>query len=236
MATRALRREVPCEIAWVTSQEDVEIVQVALLAHNILIILSDKGVIYFLDQTPAAIPRKQSLSSIQGSLPSPREPPLPSPRVRIGHSSAFDGVLDGPWTAKRRASEGVPKPPTAQNPLVKAGIKEEEEEPRSDPQANPGQSGLSASPPPDPALTQGPNNPTGNAGNAAATGNIGRNDSVQNGGSHNSHSNGQPTPDPITSGPPPGLMDLTSVEWSYLDPQGQVQGEYTPKSIDYFTC
>ena len=28
----------------------------------------------------------------------------------------------------------------------------------------------------------------------------------------------------VTAGPPPGIIDLSTVEWSYLDPQGQVQG------------
>jgi PERQ amino acid-rich with GYF domain-containing protein len=38
------------------------------------------------------------------------------------------------------------------------------------------------------------------------------------------------TTNPFPSGPPPGLTDPASVEWSYLDPQGQVQGEYTSRS------
>lgn len=36
-------------------------------------------------------------------------------------------------------------------------------------------------------------------------------------------------PNPLPSGPPPGLTDPASIEWSYLDPQGQVQGEYTSR-------
>lgn len=35
------------------------------------------------------------------------------------------------------------------------------------------------------------------------------------------------TTNTLPSGPPPGLTDPASIEWSYLDPQGQVQGEYT---------
>lgn len=185
----------------------------------------------YTDQLPLTLPRKQSLSSLQGSLPSPREAPLPSPRVRIGHSSAFDGVLDGSWTAKRRASEGIPKPATSQNPLAEAGIKEEEEEYRLGPQLAREQNGFSASPPPDPAF-RGPNNPTGDSSGVSAAENMRRNDSVQNGASVLT---GQPTPDPITSGPPPGLVDLASVEWSYLDPQGQIQGRCTMMCEVYFT-
>lgn len=39
-----------------------------------------------------------------------------------------------------------------------------------------------------------------------------------------------PTINPLPSGPPPGLTDPASIEWSYLDPQGQVQGEYSLRS------
>ncbi|KIY45231.1 hypothetical protein FISHEDRAFT_8818, partial [Fistulina hepatica ATCC 64428] len=30
--------------------------------------------------------------------------------------------------------------------------------------------------------------------------------------------------------PPPGLVDLSTIEWSYLDPQGQIQGPF-PASV-----
>lgn len=43
----------------------------------------------------------------------------------------------------------------------------------------------------------------------------------------NSNSRVLSTINPPPSGPPPGLTDPTSIEWSYLDPQGQVQGEHT---------
>ncbi len=89
----------------------------------------------------------------------------------------------------------------------------------------------SSAPPPDPAF-RGPNNPTGDSSGVSAAENIRRNDSVQNGASVLT---GQPTPDPITSGPPPGLVDLASVEWSYLDPQGKMQGRCTMMYEVYFT-
>lgn len=38
-----------------------------------------------------------------------------------------------------------------------------------------------------------------------------------------------PTINTLPSGPP-GLTDPASIEWSYLDPQGQVQGEQTSRS------
>lgn len=176
----------------------------------------------FTDQAPLTIPRKQSLSSMQGPLLSPREAPLPSPRVRVGHSSAFDGVLDGAWSAKRRASESQSKPPTSQNLPNEAGIKEEDEELRLEPHSALGQNSLSASPPPDPSVIQGPNNPTDNVNNVTAPGHIGRSDSVQNGGLN---SIGHVPQSHVTSGPPPGFVDLAGVDWSYLDPQGEVQGQ-----------
>ncbi len=52
------------------------------------------------------------------------------------------------------------------------------------------------------------------------------------------HSNGQPGGSSISGQgdsadgagrPPPGLADLSNVEWSYLDPQGQLQGGYSLK-------
>jgi PERQ amino acid-rich with GYF domain-containing protein len=40
--------------------------------------------------------------------------------------------------------------------------------------------------------------------------------------------NGSTVPEPLdnhaSNGPPPGIPDLASVEWSYKDPSGQVQG------------
>ena len=50
-----------------------------------------------------------------------------------------------------------------------------------------------------------------------------------NGNGANANSTGPHTPaDGAPAGPPPGIVDLSTVEWSYLDPQGQVQGGYLP--------
>lgn len=38
-----------------------------------------------------------------------------------------------------------------------------------------------------------------------------------------------PTMNPLPFVPPPGLTDPASIEWSYLDPQGQVQGGYAAR-------
>lgn len=32
----------------------------------------------------------------------------------------------------------------------------------------------------------------------------------------------------VSNGPPPGILDLAAVQWSYLDPQGQLQGPSRP--------
>ena len=42
---------------------------------------------------------------------------------------------------------------------------------------------------------------------------------------------GQPGQDTAANNPPPGLGNLADIEWSYLDPQGQIQGEYSLVSL-----
>ena len=154
-----------------------------------------------LDQPPLTLPRKPSLSSMQGPLASPRDAPLPSPRVRVG--SGFDGVLDGSWTAKRRAAEGLAKSGnrTDSKDVQDKGIKEEEEEtqPTVDPGANP---------------------PKENSNGAQQS-----NGSMQLNEEDTLTSQGVPSQDSAPS-VPPGIAnpDPASIEWSYLDPQGQIQG------------
>ncbi|CAL1696731.1 unnamed protein product [Somion occarium] len=164
------------------------------------------------DQLPLPLPRKQSLSSMQGPLASPREASLPSPRVRVG--PAFDGVLNESWTSKRRVPEGLAKSGSrgdlkeAQREGVEQGIKEEEEEPpiNSETESHPPEQQLNNS-----------STPVNDSGN----------------GSAHTVNPTQPTTflptvpaSNVPSGPPPGIVDLASVEWSYLDPQGQIQGPF----------
>ncbi|KAI0961032.1 hypothetical protein AcV7_000246 [Taiwanofungus camphoratus] len=188
------------------------------------------------------LPRKLSLSSMQGPLGSPRETALPSPRTRIGHAPGFDGVLSESWSSRRRGTENGPKgvgTPSlrnnkdgSQNDRKGLDIKEENEddlhssgqpsssheklssEVTTDSQSDPPLDGIPNDPPQ--KVAKDSNDPSGSTANSA----VGSQDNA------NSlpvvGSNG----DSMVSGPPPGLTDPASIEWSYLDPQGQVQGPF----------
>ncbi|KAI1786298.1 hypothetical protein LXA43DRAFT_1034392 [Ganoderma leucocontextum] len=145
------------------------------------------------DQAPLSLPRKLSLSNMQGGLASPREGGLPSPRVRPG----FDGVLSDTWSARRRASENVPKgggkgDKETDGDLKDPDIKEEEED------------AIRASEQPN-VTSNGVEQVNGQIGNMSI-----------------SAQDGQPAPNQA----PPGLADLSTIDWSYLDPQGQIQGPF----------
>src|ERR1700683_1678042 len=84
------------------------------------------------------VPRRQSLSSSQGPLASPRDAALPSPRTRMGFGPGFDGVLSGgdSWIARRKAAEALAKStgaprgePAGETDAKAVEIKEEDEEP-----------------------------------------------------------------------------------------------------------
>jgi len=156
----------------------------------------------------------------QAPLLSPRDTALPSPRGRVG----FDGILNGgdSWTARRRASEGLVKGAGAsrdgggedgRNP----DIKEEDEENNG----GGGEVKTSAQTQSDPVeaaktngtILQHPENiETGIAQLSVEP-------------TSQQSMSSSPASNPATLGPPPGITDLASVEWSYLDPQGQVQGK-----------
>lgn len=172
-----------------------------------------------------SIPRKQSLSSLQSpSAASPRDVGLPSPRTRVGYTPNFDGVFSGgdSWMARRRASEASSKPIrdgggdyTGDD---RAPIQEEiEEEDGRDKRDTQSHSQL--------ALSSGPNRlHTSNQAGEPETkitdtsGLSNRNLSTTSALSDASEGR------VASTGPPPGLVDLTSIEWSYKDPSGQVQG------------
>jgi PERQ amino acid-rich with GYF domain-containing protein len=161
------------------------------------------------DQLTAAPPRKLSLSSTQAPL-SPRDAALPSPRTRFGHTPTFDGVLNGgeSWVARRRASEAkAVARDTDHHEGRGSEIREEDED------ANP-DSGSNAIPQEIPQATASPSHDPP-ASTQPKTGD--GSPHVQNG----SDSVGSAVP----NGPPPGIRDLASVQWSYLDPQGQLQGQ-----------
>ncbi|KAK7694174.1 hypothetical protein QCA50_001354 [Cerrena zonata] len=156
------------------------------------------------DQPPLTLPRKPSFSSMSGPLASPRDAPLPSPRVRVG--SGFDGVLDGSWTSKRRAAEGLAKSSSRTDLKDDQGIKEEEEE-----ATHLGDPGNSATPENGTLEQQNGSSLLNDEGNLGST--------------------SQSVPPQESSIPPtvpPGIAnpDPASVEWSYLDPQGQIQGPF----------
>ncbi|KAF9458750.1 hypothetical protein BDZ94DRAFT_1269950 [Collybia nuda] len=170
------------------------------------------------DQPTLTIPRKQSLSSLQPPLMSPRDIALPSPRTRVGYTPNFDGVLNNgeSWVARRRASEaslkssaGASRDPGDQVIDSKAPeIQEEEEE-----------SSLTS--------RKGNRDESGSlsGGSAFKSDGAAFQDNL-NIGADMSHSYNQPVYEQMSNGPPPGIPDLASIEWSYKDPQGQIQGPF----------
>lgn len=178
------------------------------------------------DQAPTITPRKLSLSTGQ-PLMSPREPALPSPRLRT--TPGFDGVLNGgdSWLARRRASEGVLKStgPTGgeyRQDNASSEIREEDEGDGNVAQRrNQDRNDFTPSPQPN-SSTSNSNSPKPVAQEPSDL-NKGRAlvHLEANGGLDGSSSPSN------ARGPPPGILDLASVEWSYLDPQGQIQGRYS---------
>ncbi|KIO02316.1 hypothetical protein M404DRAFT_148067 [Pisolithus tinctorius Marx 270] len=185
----------------------------------------------------ALMPRKLSLSNTQGSsLASPREA-LSSPRNRMGtFGSGFDGVLNNgdSWSRRRPSASLVGTAGTPARPEGKdvesrhSHIKEEEvhvpldvdedDSPGTDQQLP------SASPDRSRAVSADDSQPSTSIGSSVVQGiadmNLGEPNNLDM-----SLQITTATSAPVT-GPPPGLPDSASVEWSYLDPQGQVQGPF----------
>ncbi|KAJ7480189.1 hypothetical protein B0H11DRAFT_2280849 [Mycena galericulata] len=168
------------------------------------------------DQLSSSVPRKLSLSNTQTPL-SPRDAALPSPRTRLGHTPTFDGVLNGgeSWVARRRASEAKSVGNAARDPDHHEGrgpeLREEDEDANLEPGGGPAPREIppaTESPIQDPPLPAQPN-----AGDGASYSPL-----VQNGA--------DPVGSTVPNGPPPGIRDLAAVQWSYLDPQGQLQGPF----------
>jgi PERQ amino acid-rich with GYF domain-containing protein len=164
-------------------------------------------------------------SSGQSSLPF-RETGLPSPRNRVGFGPSFDGVLNGAesWTARRRATEGLPKLEAALSPQGtreegerldgKAEIKEEDEQHERPGAARDDSSAV-------PPSHQNHSSDIPAVGVQAAE----RNPGVSSVTSRAAPETSNHLNMDLTWRPSPGVPDLASVEWSYLDPQGQVQGQ-----------
>lgn len=191
----------------------------------------------FVDSSPLPIPRKLSLSSVQGPLTSPRDSNFPSPRNRIGTTSGFDGVLNGgeSWVARRRASEGLSKTGGAATSRDEPGgeprdtkgleITEEEEENNiHSPNTQDRPSPHEPSPQPDSLISGG----TSNVSQPSPAQGMETNIATLSISNSNNTGSVDLAASAAAIGPPPGLSDLASVEWSYLDPQGQVQGKNLP--------
>ncbi|EIW86395.1 hypothetical protein CONPUDRAFT_148488 [Coniophora puteana RWD-64-598 SS2] len=175
------------------------------------------------DQPPLTIPRKLSMSNTQGTAASPRDAALPSPRTRMGgFGSGIDGVLSNSdsWVARRRASESTkPGSNTSRDAtdgeLKGPDIKEEEE----------GQPSMDA--PQGDVVTR----------DVPSTGAHSLDENhIANGVASIALSGASPVPQIAPPNPhfdspvPPGLPgnpDPSTIEWSYVDPSGTVQGPFS---------
>lgn len=180
-----------------------------------------------------ALLRKPSLSALQTPTLSPRE----APRSRVGYTPSFDGVLNNgdSWVARRRTSEASMKLGTGpsretndvQLGIMGSGIREEkEEEPRKSIQLPPpsDDSNIFVSSSPRVHSEEARMFATANANVATL-----QTSSQMNSFSVNGTNNSDPFPvDRADIGPPPGLVDLAAIEWSYKDPTGQIQGAHIP--------
>ncbi|TFK57684.1 hypothetical protein OE88DRAFT_1651547 [Heliocybe sulcata] len=178
------------------------------------------------------------MSGIHGALNSPRDGGMPSPRTRVGFAPGFDGVLNGGegWNLRRRPSEG---PLRTANSSIDHGsadspsdsqhqIKEEEESTEANGQTSTGARNFMAN-----ASGGGPSVSAGNASQNPSDTTTGLDNGIAGlsiGSSTDPNNSGGlsavPPSNPAPGAPPPGLTDLASIEWSYLDPQGQVQGPF----------
>ena len=163
------------------------------------------------------LPRKQSIPNLQNpGISSSRDSGLPSPRNRVGITPNFD--CGDAWTAHRRGPDksAVAMSREASSDL-QSDIQEEQE----------GQDGFNGA---ETVLDRGPGGHSMYQAEYRAGQNSGsahtdlHNVNLQ--ASHSKNAVDYSISDRVPSGlPPPGLQDLGSVEWSYKDPTGQVQGE-----------
>jgi PERQ amino acid-rich with GYF domain-containing protein len=175
------------------------------------------------DQPQQTVPRKLSLSGSMSSSSSP----LPNPRVRVGFGSNFDGVLNGgdSWVARRKASEGLLKTGVTQ---VSRGEGDHQQD-NQDGEVKDGEAGRLCTERQESVVQQSqgaistdrlPDSRDIDASLAEVSTKT-QSLAVEPASSHSVEDSPASIP-PI--GPPPGIQDLASVEWSYLDPQGHVQG------------
>jgi PERQ amino acid-rich with GYF domain-containing protein len=182
------------------------------------------------------MPRRQSLSSNQGPLASSRDAVLPSPRTRTGFGSGFDGVLGGgdSWTARRKAAEALSKSTGAsREPASETEVKIKEEEAEPDietavvlddnvgasTQHTPDQSNVTSIANETPGQSE--IQPVHKALAELSLGNVGQ---YKPEASSAESTSAAPLA-PASNSSNQNHLDLASVEWSYLDPQGNVQGK-----------
>ena len=171
------------------------------------------------------LPRKQSIPNLQNTAISPsRDIGLPSPRNRVGITPNFDG--GDTWTAHRRTSDksavAMSREASSdlQNDTRANDIREEQE----------GQDGFNSEA--EKVLDRGPSGFSTYQAECRA----GQNSSSAQTDLHNVHLRANHSEsavdysisDRMPSGPPPGFQDPASVEWSYKDPTGQIQGKAHP--------
>ena len=168
-----------------------------------------------------AVSRNPSLSTVQNPAISS------TARPRVGYTPSFDGVLNNgeSWVARRRASEASLKSGNtlgrdvvdSQQYSKASGIQEERE--RED---SPGQKPKSTIEDHSPYLSSSPHVLSEEPQFLLAT------------DVHEPFAQGSQLPRKESPSatlyahertPPPGLLDLLAVEWSYKDPTGQIQGE-----------
>lgn len=199
-----------------------------------------------LDQPAQTTPRKLSLSSPQGPLGSPRDSGLPSPRTRGPLAPGFDGILNSgeTWVSRRRASESGTRLSSGIGPRVddddelqstsRLKIDEQEEEQYPQPESNdvpdPRVSSQNSGVPPmnspgaEQSVVDNTVSPSMNGTERPASPPF---DSP----THSVPTESVPAQPltnstPVTAASQQTVTNPTTVEWSYLDPQGQVQGKH----------
>ncbi|KAF8634404.1 hypothetical protein AX15_000856 [Amanita polypyramis BW_CC] len=172
------------------------------------------------------LPRKQSFSGLQNAGISPRDVGLPSPRNRVGLTSNFDGILSSSdsWSVRRRTSEASLKSAVTMSREASNDLQNEARayEIREGKERDNFDNGVGK------ILDQGlevqaapQTDYEGTHNLALAETELPTDHSSINAVDYNKAGISR-----APSGPPPGLQDLATVEWSYKDPTGQIQGPF----------
>lgn len=180
------------------------------------------------------------MSSSQGPLAAPRDAALPSPRARFG--PGFDGVLSGgdSWTARRKAAEalaksaGASREPGGETDSKAVEIKEEEEPDIHVPVSLEDKTGSNIPSTVKQSDATSTADETSKEPEMESTMDLGDLSLGSTSQDKPEASSGREVAGSVVPDPPPSAqhqVDLASVEWSYLDPQGNVQGKYMLLSL-----